>query len=102
MPAEDVFLDLVGVYRSELSAGVVALQSAVANRDIEAIRKLAHALKGSSLTLGASGFGALCEGVQVSAEGPQIEETIIRTRELIAEAAGLPDQLEQAGAAATL
>jgi len=102
VPAEDVFLDLVGVYRSELSAGVVALQSAVANRDIEAIRKLAHALKGSSLTLGAAGFGARCEGVQVSAEGPQIEETIIRTRELIAEAAGLPDQLEQAGAAATL
>ena len=97
MPAEDVFLDLVEVYRSELSAGVVALQSAVTNRDIEAIRKLAHALKGSSLTLGASGFGALCEGVQVSAQGPQIEETIFRTRTLIAEAAGLPERLEKAG-----
>jgi PAS domain S-box-containing protein len=97
VPAEDVFLDLVEVYRSELSAGVVALQSAVTNRDIEAIRKLAHALKGSSLTLGASGFGALCEGVQVSAQGPQIEETIFRTRTLIAEAAGLPERLEKAG-----
>ena len=97
-PAEDVFLDLVEVYRSELSAGVVALQSAVVNRDIEAIRKLAHALKGSSLTLGAAAFGALCEGVQMSAQGPQVEETIFRARKLIAQAAGLPERLERAGA----
>jgi len=60
VPAEDVFLDLVEVYRSELSAGVVALQSAVSNREIEAIRKLAHALKGSSLTLGAAGTNRRC------------------------------------------
>jgi two-component system, sensor histidine kinase and response regulator len=104
---EDVFLELVATYRSELSVGVAALESAVASRDVEAIRKLAHALKGSSLTLGAAGFGALCEGVQKSAQGSQIEktqieETIVRTRELIAHAADLPDQLEQAGAAATL
>ncbi len=97
VPAEDVFLDLVEVYRSELSAGVVALQSAVTSRDTEAIRKLAHALKGSSLTLGAAGFGALCEGVQMSAQGPQIEETIFRARTLIDEAAGLPERLEKAG-----
>jgi CheY-like chemotaxis protein len=97
-PAEDVFLDLVEVYRSELSAGVVALQSAVVTRDIEAIRKLAHALKGSSLTLGAAAFGALCEGVQMSAQGPQVEETIFRARKLIAQAAGLPERLERAGA----
>jgi HPt (histidine-containing phosphotransfer) domain-containing protein len=57
---EDVFLDLVEVYRSELSAGVVALQSAVSNREIEAIRKLAHALKGSSLTLGETGTKRRC------------------------------------------
>jgi CheY-like chemotaxis protein len=99
---EDVFLDLVEVYRSELSAGVAALQSAVADRDVQAIRKLAHALKGSSLTLGAARFGALCEGVQKSAEGPKIEETIIRTNELIAQAAGLPELLTRAGVAATL
>ncbi len=101
-PADDLFLEMVEVYRAELSAGVVALQSAVATRDIEAIRKLAHALKGSSLTLGAAGFGALCEGVQMSAQGPQIEETIFRTRKLIDEAAGLPERLERAGAAATI
>ena len=99
---EDVFLDLVEVYRSELSAGLAALQSAVADRDVEAIRKVAHALKGSSLTLGAARFGALCEGVQKSAEGPKIEETIIRTNELIAHAAGLPELLKGAGVAATL
>jgi CheY-like chemotaxis protein len=94
---EDVFHDLIEVYRAELSASVAALRSAVANRDVEAIRKLAHALKGSSLTLGACGFGALCECVQKSAEERQIEETIIRTQELIALAAGLPDQLARAG-----
>jgi two-component system sensor histidine kinase/response regulator len=99
-PAEEVFRDLVETYRSELSAGVAALLSAIASRDVEAIRKLAHALKGSSLTLGAVGFGALCEGVKVSAQGPQIEETIFRTRKLIAQAEGLPDRLERAGATA--
>jgi CheY-like chemotaxis protein len=99
---EDVFLDLVEVYRSELSAGLAALQSAVADRDVEAIRKVVHALKGSSLTLGAARFGALCEGVQKSAEGPKTEETIIRTNELIAHAAGLPELLKRAGVAATL
>jgi hypothetical protein len=61
----------------------------------------------SSLTLGAAGFGALCEGVQKSAQGSQIEktqieDTIVRTRELIAHAADLPDQLVHAGTAATL
>ena len=96
----DVFLDLLATYRSELSAGVAALVSALANRDVEAIRKVAHARKGSSLTLGAAGFGTLCEGVQESAEGPQIEETIIRTRNLIMHAAGLPEQLARAGLAA--
>jgi PAS domain S-box-containing protein len=99
---EDVFLDLVEVYRSELSAVVAALQSAVADRDVEAIHKVAHALKGSSLTLGAARFGALCEGVQKSAEGPKIEETIICTNELIAQAAGLPELLKRAGVAAAL
>jgi len=94
-----VFHDLIEVYRAELSASVAALRSAVANRDVEAIRKLAHALKGSSLTLGACGFGALCECVQKSAEERQIEETIIRTQELIAPAAGLPDQLARAATA---
>ena len=97
---EDVFLDLVATYSSELSGGVAALVSAVAHRDAEAIRKVAHALKGSSLTLGAVGFGALCESVQASAEGPQIEATIIRARELIARAGGLPEQLRRAGVAA--
>jgi HPt (histidine-containing phosphotransfer) domain-containing protein len=52
-----VFLDLIEVYRSELSAGIAVLQSAVASRDVEAIRKVAHALKGSSLTLGAPDSG---------------------------------------------
>jgi len=99
-PAKDVFLNLVEIYRSELSASVAALQSAVTNRDIEAIRKLAHALKGSSLTLGAAEFGALCEGVQMSAQGLQSEETIFRARTLIAKAAGLPKRLERAGAKA--
>jgi CheY-like chemotaxis protein len=32
---EDVFLDLIEVYRSELSAGIAVLQSAVASRDVE-------------------------------------------------------------------
>jgi CheY-like chemotaxis protein len=104
---EDVFLELVATYRAELLASVAALESAVVSRDVEAIRKLAHALKGSSLTLGAAGFGALCEGVQKSAQGSQTEKTqidemIVRTRELIAHAADLPDQLQHAGAAATL
>jgi two-component system, sensor histidine kinase and response regulator len=97
---EDVFLDLLTTYRLELSAAVASLVSAVANRDVEAIRKVAHGLKGSSLTLGAAGFGALCESVQQSAERPRIEETIVRTRELIAHAEGLPEQLERAGMAA--
>ncbi len=97
---EDVFLDLLTTYRLELSAAVALLVSAVANRDVEAIRKVAHGLKGSSLTLGAAGFGALCESVQQSAERPRIEETIVRTRELIAHAEGLPEQLERAGMAA--
>jgi HPt (histidine-containing phosphotransfer) domain-containing protein len=57
-----VFLDLVEVYRSELSAGIAVLQSAVASRDVETIRKVAHALKGSSLTLGSAGFGGAMRG----------------------------------------
>ena len=97
---EDVFLDLVATYRAELSAGVAALVSAVADRDVATIRRVAHALKGSSLTLGACGFGSLCKAVQESAEGPQIEATINHARNLIAQAAGLPEQLERAGVAA--
>jgi two-component system, sensor histidine kinase and response regulator len=97
---EDVFLNLVATYRAELSAGVAALVSAVADRDVETICRVAHALKGSSLTLGACGFGSLCKAVQESAEGQQIETTIEHARNLIAQAAGLPDQLERAGVAA--
>jgi CheY-like chemotaxis protein len=46
-PAEDVFLDLVEVYRSELLAGVVALQSAVVNRRPQNSARDATAAKGS-------------------------------------------------------
>jgi two-component system, sensor histidine kinase and response regulator len=98
--SEEVFLNLVEMFRAELSSKVAALRSAIANRDAGAIRQLAHALKGSSLTLGAARFGALCEDVQKSAEGAPIEETITRATSLIAQAAGLPELLKRAAAAA--
>jgi hypothetical protein len=34
----------------------------------------------------------------MSAQGPQVEETIFRATKLIAQAAGLPERLERAGA----
>lgn len=60
---------LVGQFLTETTARVDALRDAVRRRDAAAVRSTAHALKGSSLIMGATRLGALCGRLEESAGG---------------------------------
>lgn len=49
----DLFNEIIGVFREEVSGLISAMRTAIANGDADGVEKTAHALKGSALTISA-------------------------------------------------
>jgi HPt (histidine-containing phosphotransfer) domain-containing protein len=65
---EDPVLDrILGLYLRELPGRMAAIRSAVEQGDAEALRESAHALRGSSVTLGATLAAELSAGLEAGA-----------------------------------
>ena len=92
----DVFQSLVDSFFSELPDQVAALKAAAAAKDLQALRKAAHALKGAASTVGAIGFAQLCRNVQESAERSEAEAACGGADHLIGQAEVLPQLLGMA------
>jgi HPt (histidine-containing phosphotransfer) domain-containing protein len=71
---------VVDAYLREAPIRLAGMQQALAARDGEALRRLAHVLKGSSLTFGAGAVAGLCQRLEQHARagdfavaGPDLE-----------------------------
>jgi HPt (histidine-containing phosphotransfer) domain-containing protein len=56
-----LFTQVLEIFLADGAERIVALQRAVAAEDALALRQEAHALKGASMNVGASGLQALCQ-----------------------------------------
>ena len=72
---------LVNIYLTEAESRLVSLQQAFAAGDMEQIRLLAHAIKGTSLSIGANEFAQLLDQIERAAEsghnGTQLETAMV-------------------------
>jgi HPt (histidine-containing phosphotransfer) domain-containing protein len=54
----------ISLYMQDASARVPALQEALARRDLDLVKQIAHGLMGSAAQIGATQVAALCTGLQ--------------------------------------
>ncbi|MET0623876.1 MAG: Hpt domain-containing protein [Pyrinomonadaceae bacterium] len=62
----DLVVELIDLYAEDTPRRLDAIRSALAARDLAALRRAAHALKGSSASLGARQVMMLCEKLEQS------------------------------------
>jgi HPt (histidine-containing phosphotransfer) domain-containing protein len=65
-PGETLLADLTTLFANDSSARCDRLRAACANGDIEQIRKIAHALKGAALNMGAKHVVSLCSQLEAA------------------------------------
>jgi len=82
--ASDLVIELIDLYLGNAGRQVTEIKAAIANKKETLLKELAHALKGSSLTMGASLVAKLCA---------ELEQANLRTSDRVA---GLADELEKA------
>jgi len=59
------FPELAGLYTADSPKRIDALRAAACERDASALAMVAHALSGSSASMGASGLAALCQSLEL-------------------------------------
>ena len=70
---QEIVAELVSLYTLESRRQVDELSSAVATRDADAVRRLTHSLKGSSLSVGAVRLAAVSNELFEAAVGEQLD-----------------------------
>lgn len=94
---EDDFVgELIEVFLADAKPRVAAIRAAVARGDREALRSVAHSLKGSSANLGASGLAELCAGLERRAKSGSLEGADREASQLEAEFERVRRSLEMA------
>ena len=64
--------DLVGTFLTDAPARIAAMRAAVTGGDARGLKAAAHALKGGSVSLGATAMGALCQELEGVAATPSL------------------------------
>jgi CheY-like chemotaxis protein/HPt (histidine-containing phosphotransfer) domain-containing protein len=79
----DFLIELIDLFIEDAPGRIAQMRDAVANDDAAAVERAAHALKSSSLNLGARRMHALCEIIEerVSRSPQRIASTLIATLE---------------------
>ncbi len=73
---EDGFTDFIQVYFSDYEEKEKALQTALQDKNIENVIKIAHALKGSCLSVGAVGLAKMCAEIESAGKKGNYENTV--------------------------
>jgi len=94
-PDEDVLGEVISLYVADVPHQLSALAAAIAARQIEVVRQIAHRLKGSSLGVGASRMANLCSLIEWAARDQAIEAAAVQAGELAAAFASTSHALEQ-------
>ncbi len=71
---DDVVTEIVDLYCADAVARTDEMGAALADGDAEGMRRVAHALKGSSQNVGATAVTRLCERIELQAVGDGLEE----------------------------
>lgn len=66
----DLVVELIDLYLTDASQRLKAMRMALTLKDADSLRAIAHSLKGSSSSLGASHLAGLCDELELSANGP--------------------------------
>lgn len=70
----DLIVELIDLYVEDTPRRLAAIRSASADGDLEALRRAAHGLKGSSASLGARQVEMLCEKLERASGKELLEE----------------------------
>ena len=72
---EDEFLELVELFIETSKSDLKNLQSAIDDKNMEIITRIAHSLKGAAMNLGLDYFLALAKIIEKTARDGELEET---------------------------
>lgn len=73
---DDGFNDFVNVYFQDFEIKEKELSTAIENHEIEAVAKIAHTLKGSSSSIGASSLAMLCSQIEAAGKKGNFAEVL--------------------------
>lgn len=90
---EDAFPDVVNMFLADAPVRIANMRAALARADAAAIHAMAHALKGSSVNLGAVRLAALCERCEKEAGADWMQAMPMRIAEITDEYAIVADVL---------
>jgi len=97
---DPVFLaDLIDSFLVEAPATLATIREAVRQVDASGLRSSAHALKGSSGTMGASRLSSICADLESQAKSGKLEGATALLKNLEDEFASFREDLESARAA---
>jgi HPt (histidine-containing phosphotransfer) domain-containing protein len=85
---------LLRTYREHATTQIEDLRAAAASEDAEAIRKIAHALKSSSYSIGANGIGELCGKLETNARNQQLGDNPTLFGDLVQRFTALLSEIE--------
>ncbi len=89
----DDFPDLVALYRNDSPPRIASLRTAYIALDATTLAKVAHALSGSSASIGASGLAALCKELELRANAKTLNDAEKRIRAIEMEYQRVNDKL---------
>jgi len=81
---EDEYLELVELFVETSKTDLKNLRSAINNKDMEMIARIAHSLKGVAMNLGLDGFIELAKTIEKTARDEELKETA-KTAEIFQE-----------------
>jgi HPt (histidine-containing phosphotransfer) domain-containing protein len=74
--------ELIDIYMAEVPKMVQAIHDAISKKDFVALKSTAHALKGSSLNLGAKRIGELCLELEMAGRAGELLPPMTKIDEL--------------------
>jgi HPt (histidine-containing phosphotransfer) domain-containing protein len=81
---EDEYLELVELFVETSKTDLKNLRSAINNKDMEMIARIAHSLKGAAMNLGLDDFNELAKTIEKTARDEELKETA-KTAEIFQE-----------------
>ena len=94
-PDDDVLAEVLRLFLADVPQQLSTLRAALGARDGEAIRQVAHRLKGTASGIGARQMAAVCGAVEAAARQGALDRAAQSAATLDDEIAGVRDALER-------
>lgn len=87
------FIELAGLFQADSPGRIAALYDAAAKADASGMASVAHALSGSTASIGATGLAALCKEIETRAKAGRLDDLAPRLAAIEAEYARIETRL---------